>query len=350
MSVVNIFGLKKRDSNFELLRIVCMLLIIMYHFAVHGGYIMGNYTIISDFIFSLFYSGGKLGVALFVMITGYYMIKEKKNKNSKLVELELQVLFYSIFLFLIFALFFGYHINFSSCVKFFFPNIFKIYWFFSGYFFLYLCIPYLNKLLLSLSKGEFIKLLIIGLVFFFIIPSIVIYSNKITETVYLFYYYLIGAFIRLYKNEIKGKYRYLFIFLLFYLSISFVTIYLGYLSNYNGYLKDFIYSFSGISSILLFVCCISLFFFFKNINISYNRVINFLSSMSFGVYLFHEHPFVRKLLWQSIFPAYKVLNYNTSLGSVIIIAFFIYLVGCFFDIIRKILFEDAKRLINVKFN
>ena len=72
--------------------------------------------------------------------------------------------------------------------------------------------------------------------------------------------------------------------------------------------------------------------------------------MSFGVYLFHEHPFVRKLLWQSIFPAYKVLNYNTSLGSVIIIAFFIYLVGCFFDIIRKILFEDAKRLINVKFN
>ena len=72
---MKLFKLRNRDSNFELLRIVCMIFIIFHHFAVYSGYKIGSHMFINDFIFSLFYSGGKLGVSLFVMITGYYMIK-----------------------------------------------------------------------------------------------------------------------------------------------------------------------------------------------------------------------------------------------------------------------------------
>jgi len=85
----------KRDSNFELLRIVSMLFIIAHHLAHHGGYKFGQLFNLDNFILTFFISGGKLGVSLFVMITGYYMIKAKDIKISKLFGLELQVLFYS---------------------------------------------------------------------------------------------------------------------------------------------------------------------------------------------------------------------------------------------------------------
>lgn len=340
------FKLNERDSNFELLRIVCMIFIIMHHFAVYGGYKIGSHKFFNDFVFSLLYSGGKLGVILFVMITGYYMIKIKKCHVRKLIQLEGQVLFYSIGLLLISVLFLGYQCELKKIFVYLFPNIFKVYWFFSGYFFLYLCIPYLNRLLLSITKKEFFRLLFIGFVFLILIPSIVIYNNNITETVYLFYYYMIGAFIRLYKNNIRGKYIYLFVFMFFYLAISFLTIFLSYLSMYNEYLVELIYSFSRISSVLMFVCCICLFLFFLKVSISKIKIINFLSSLSFGVYLFHEHPFIRNLLWQRVFPAYRVINF--SLISVVGIAFIVYFIGGVFEIVRKYFFDVVKKYIKIR--
>ena len=63
----------KRESNFELLRIVSMLFIVAAHFSLYndfdGGMLLGN-----QFIYSFFRCGGKLGVFLFLLITGYFMI------------------------------------------------------------------------------------------------------------------------------------------------------------------------------------------------------------------------------------------------------------------------------------
>ena len=39
---------KKRDSNIELLRIIAILLIIMYHYSVHGGYESFSYNTLTE--------------------------------------------------------------------------------------------------------------------------------------------------------------------------------------------------------------------------------------------------------------------------------------------------------------
>lgn len=65
-----------RDSNFELYRIVAMLLIIAHHFVVNSGILDKAYeaplSANSIFLF-LFGAWGKTGINCFMMITGYFM-------------------------------------------------------------------------------------------------------------------------------------------------------------------------------------------------------------------------------------------------------------------------------------
>ena len=99
-------SIEGRKSNFELLRIFSMVLIILYHLVLYGcGRAADSYSL-SNIIYSFFSCGGKLGVALFIMITGYFMIDKDKDINiKKMVRLEGQVLFYSFLSFLIYNIF-----------------------------------------------------------------------------------------------------------------------------------------------------------------------------------------------------------------------------------------------------
>ena len=127
---------KKRESNFELLRIVSMLFIILHHFVYYSDYQIGQVVNLNDFVLIFFKSGGKLGVILFVMITGYYKIKSKESKYSKLVGLELQVLFYSLGIFIFVMIFGNRAFLWTEFSKLLLPNVSKTYWFFSSYFIL----------------------------------------------------------------------------------------------------------------------------------------------------------------------------------------------------------------------
>ena len=73
-----------RDSNFELYRIVAMLLIIAHHFVVNSGILDKAYeaplSANSIFLF-LFGAWGKTGINCFMMITGYFMCKSKITLN-----------------------------------------------------------------------------------------------------------------------------------------------------------------------------------------------------------------------------------------------------------------------------
>ena len=62
---------KSRECNFELLRIISMLMIIMHHYVIHNNLI--NIGIFQNKVIAIFFAiGGKVGVNLFIMISGYY--------------------------------------------------------------------------------------------------------------------------------------------------------------------------------------------------------------------------------------------------------------------------------------
>ena len=64
-----------RNAAFELLRIIAMLFIIAHHFYVHGGFSSISPT--NKALMTFFEFGGKFGVAIFVMISGYFLVNSK---------------------------------------------------------------------------------------------------------------------------------------------------------------------------------------------------------------------------------------------------------------------------------
>ena len=88
---------KVRSSNIELLRVIAMLMIILHHITVHCVYVqLTDITSINRlgnglFNYPLFYKRllilasmvplGPIGNALFVLISGYFMISKEKKIN-----------------------------------------------------------------------------------------------------------------------------------------------------------------------------------------------------------------------------------------------------------------------------
>lgn len=331
---------KLRFSNFELLRIISMLMIILHHFVVHSYYhpFSHNTNFINDFIIFFFRSGGKLGVALFTMIIGYFMIYSNFN-CKKLLLLEIQVLFTSIFIFLIFSFYNIELFTFKNIFTYFFPNINKVFWFFSSYFVLYLFIPYLNKLLLALDKKNFLKLLLFGFVFLILLPSFFVVRGSITNTIYLFYYYIIGVYIRIFGIKRWNKISCFFGFLFSYLSIILISLLIREFSFDYFILENYIFHFSKLDSIFIFSSSLFLFLFFEKLSLGRINLINKFSSTSFEVYLFHDHPLIRDFLWKNNF---SIINYIDSvyLGVYgVFVAIFIYILGSIFELIRRIIFK-----------
>ena len=71
-------GSKERDSSIELLRIASMFSIMLCHLASHGGIAFdGNVISIPRLWYNFIAMGGNVGSAVFVLISGYYLVEDK---------------------------------------------------------------------------------------------------------------------------------------------------------------------------------------------------------------------------------------------------------------------------------
>jgi peptidoglycan/LPS O-acetylase OafA/YrhL len=115
---------KIRNSSIELLRIIVMVMIVFSHFAVHGGF-TSSATVITfpRLWFNLMVMGGKLGVDVFVIISGYFLIDNDTGffELRKIAKFWGQVFFYSIVLFIIGGLAGITDMSIKSLVKAFMP-------------------------------------------------------------------------------------------------------------------------------------------------------------------------------------------------------------------------------------
>ena len=73
----------ERKSNMELLRIFSMILIITFHYAYKGGFDFGTELGANMLLIKTCWMFGELGVNLFILTTGYFMV-EGKFKWKKL--------------------------------------------------------------------------------------------------------------------------------------------------------------------------------------------------------------------------------------------------------------------------
>lgn len=159
-----------RKSNFELLRIVSMFFIVLYHTIIHGHVIENStnpgLTMISNLLLFICI----VHVNSYVLVSGYFQSKST-CKQSKVWSLINANWFYRVIIVIILTSVGAISLSKVQNLKqIFVIDITDSYWFIKMYLALYLFSPFLNKLIDQLTKNEYNKLLIILTVILSIIP------------------------------------------------------------------------------------------------------------------------------------------------------------------------------------
>lgn len=335
---------KKRKSNIELLRIVSILMIISFHYAFKSGYTVNslNYNTI---VVKSFYFLGELGVNLFVLITGYFMVNGKFS-SKKLIKLILEVNFYYIFTFIL--SYFFEHKSFETLKSFkntfliFFGVIFSRYWFATAYILLYMISPYLNIIINNLKQDDYKKMLILFLILWSVIPTIfgvfsdpenLLFYNRLIWFVVL---YFIGAYIRLYQIKIFDKMSKSVLITVITALIMFASIFAFYKikTTFRTFADIEISYFWPPNTIFMIILSIAIFEIFLKIKLEYNKFINLIASTTLGIYMLHDGP-LRVYIISILFKANEKLNGSHPITSIFISTIIIFAVGIIIDLIRQ---------------
>ncbi len=331
--------IEMRFSNIELLRILCMLMII-------GGHTIGAHKTTYDL--SSFDEVAKLpilsvtnvAVDTFVIISGYFGIK---MKLKKLAKLEMQVIFYSVALFFT-AILLGWHtLNIKADIAVFMPILTKRYWFITCYFVLYIISPLLNEWAESLSKQRFGRLLIAGALLVYVWPtySYLLNTNQFISDagfgiVNFSYLYMLGRFIKTHYIE---KYT-----TVFYWGGYFFDVTLLFACHYSlSWIFGFEFtSFYCYNTIFIFVGAVFLFMAFKNMSFS-SRIVNWLAKPCLAVYLIHFNGYI----WHNACRIIDIPSYHgiQLIVVVLLIPVVIYLVCVVIEFCRIRLFGKLENYI-----
>ena len=93
--------------------------------------------------------------------------------------------------------------------------------------------------------------------------------------------------------------------------------------------------------VIIFISSISLFLFFKEVNIK-SSFINKLSSLTLGVYLIHDHPYIRSYIYNYL-NYYNYYNKKTLLLSTLVVVSIIFIFSSILEYFRKYIFSKLIR-------
>ncbi len=339
--------INNRYSNFELLRILAMLLIILSHLSGHG--IRTNVQLLNDTLFHqinnliLILSGfsGKIGVNIFLLISGYFLIN--KNFNFKnFFKIFIMTLFYS-YTFLLMSIIVGSHdVKPILIIRSLFPIGGSAYWFITTYLVLYIFINYINSFLKHLSQDSYKKFILICFTLWSLIPTLTIKANYgFSNLTWFIFVYSVGAYFKIYNIKFKFVNCLYLLFSIITIQLTIIYIFLLYVSiNIPSY-------FFNINNIYQFIMAVAIFNIFGNLELNHNILINKIASSVFAVYLIHDNMFLRPYLWHNILHIENILYLNNYLLITVITVVSIF---CLCILADKICIQIYTPIINLLVN
>jgi len=337
----------QRKTNMELLRIVSMILIVMHHYCVHSSFIFENGISINKFIIQALSIGGKIGVNIFILITGYFMINSK-FKVKKLLKLLLEIFTYSFLIFVIIYIINPSKVNIKLLLKSIFPVTYSLYWFPTTYILLYILSPFINKFIENSNKNTIIKLLIVLLIIQVIIPTFTNANLNFSNLIWFTTLYMIGACIHIYNIDLLKRKNIkiavliicsLFIFMSI-VAIDIISIKIPSIEKYTDY-------FSDINKLPAVIISILLFTLFKEIKIKNYKFINNIASSTFAVYLIHDNVILSPIIWCDILKAAEFFNSRYLIIHLLISVFLVFNISIIIDKMKKVTIDKAiKKIID----
>ena len=289
---------------------------------------------------------GKTGINIFILISSYFMCTSSLTIR-RYCKVAFEWIFYNYVIYLImltagyetispfriFRLVFSPFIyaNGSGC-------------FTSSFLMFYLCIPFLNMFISSITKEQY-KKFVLFLLFLFSVLSTFFYNTIIFGEVFWFIaVYFIGGFLRLHPPKWSVNLRQSFRLLL-------LSLLLGYMSVIgcaflqlkfqiiNLPLTFFVLDANKLGAILVGVF---LFATFRNLHVEYSKLINLVAKTTFGILMIHANSDAwRTFMWHDLLH----VDISASLPALPLIGRSLVIVGGIFifcsliDMVRIFLIE-----------
>ena len=335
-----------------MLRILAIFFIINHHIIYHGGILFKTKVLsfnnsILIFLNTLFCSG----VNIFGMISGF--VGFHSHKYSNLIYLLFQTFFYN------------YWIAFicqrarPSIVKdlyhYLFPLFISDYWYFNAYFAMYFFLPLINVGIKNMNKKEMEIFNWSLFLLFSCFNQIRHYSKRFRKDffhfvngftyMWLIILYFFGSYFGKYKINFHSHTKFAKILinslLLFFITFlrSFLILYKKF---YHQNSKAMIVEYTSPSSVIISLIFINILSNLEINNKISQTIISFLSPLTYGVYLLHNHYLVRNFVIKN---KYLWLLKSHSIVMIILELFQslkIFILCSFIDYIRLLIFKILK--------
>ncbi len=325
---------KSRQLNYEILRILAMMMIVSLHYFSKGGLLgspistqMGaiNYTIWLLEAFCL------VAVNVYVLISGYFGVGDEavpfdgKKALRRPLKIWLQVLFYSVIIGTIATFISGNTINLYQIFNYVFPILTEHYWFATAYIVLCFLMPFLNEGFNLIDKKT-MRAIIFALLIIFSISKTVIpmklpWEKYGYDAYWFVVLYLTGGYLRRYgipliTNRLRAAALYIASALMIF--VSFIVLRAVYFRT--GSLENFVDYAYSYNHFLCYIGAIGLFLVFRtpkelSAPRQVRNLIELFSGAAFGVYLIHEHIDIR-YRWVKWFKCSE--HINSSVGIFLI--------------------------------
>ncbi len=298
-----------RDSNFELLRILSMLAIILTHVSAQGF----DRELIShanNVVLYFLGSGSRIAVNLFLM-TGVWFMVDTIFSVKRVLKLYGSLWFYSVTISILLVIL-GCDIGIRNLGSSFFPFLRRRMWFVSQYIALLLISPTLKLIVVKTSQQSLRAIVLIGFILISVISTLhSTADNWLDAFVWFAYIYLVIAYYKKYAfHTSKNKYRFLVISFVLYIAVvggyviclnSDSTVGEVGVTFFRRVLGDY-------KCVPNFCISFMLFVFFSRLDIGQNKCINQLSKNTLDVYMIHQQDAFIPIIWVTIFHTQEWQN------------------------------------------
>lgn len=324
-----------RNSALELLRILAMLFIVLSHACVHSGFDPAARSLSLNSLFVRWSVLGNLGVDIYVLLSGYFLCR-KKSTLRQLLRLLLQVWFYSLTLFVICRFGFRHTYTPNGCWRVFLPTIFQEYWFFTAYFVLSLLAPCINLFLEKAERRTLRNLILTMFLLWVLIPTFTLQTMFSSYLEQFLFFYLVGAYFRLYPDHVlRSRKAALCLTGASFLLLFGLTVAFDLLRPHTGFFLPAENAVYSRDSLLIVACALGLFSYFLNLPAFTSRAVNAVSACTFGVYLIHDNPAVRSILWLRLFRHADYFGSRSLIPRILISVVLVFCLSALVDFFRQ---------------
>ncbi len=298
--------MKARKTNFEVLRILSILMIIAFH-CVHWSDTAAETRVANRIILDLVEHGGELGVCCFMLISGWFL-PETKFRWSKFFSFFCMAVVYKAAEMAVLAVK-GESIAWS--LKELIPIANKQYWFIIAFLYIYLLVPALGKMLPALTDRELGALLLSQIVLWSVVPTFLLGPFMgFSSTEDMPYYnrflwmpvvYVEGYYLRRAGLPLKGRRLQLATLAAFVLTALYVVLKdTGVLTAGKTMAGNYFWRANTVMMLLMSTGLFLLFAEWRGPSRG-GHVLTWIASCALGIYLFHDGP-LRPVFWKELFP------------------------------------------------